>query len=337
MSIDVFSISKVTPGLVEDFANRTWGEERAKLILTEWWIDSSHAETMVAFDNLMNRVAGIVVAVKSSWRLPNGNSSDTVSICGWYVSPEYAGQGLGRLLVKYFDQSTSSRNTVAITEDAVRAFKKLGWEGPFTAQLFLLPLPSLRRSKLISSEFSFKSYDISGSDLPADLCDALNQIENNAPVKIGRRVRSSEAWISHLSVWPKRKRSIHIISLNKKPIGAFSLRDADEQAASIYRYARLTYVTDIIFNNQDHECLLYACSVMKSVTKKTAGGLVLCTSNKNIAKVLIKNGWWSKKTILIGKKLEAKSPLYMLDGELAKIANNNLDITFSDSDIDLNL
>ena len=65
--------------------------------------------------------------------------------------------------------------------------------------------------------------------------------------------------------------------------------------------------------------------------------MVLCTSNKNIAKVLIKNGWWSKKTILIGKKLEAKSPLYMLDGELAKIANNNLDITFSDSDIDLNL
>jgi hypothetical protein len=337
MSIDVFSISKVSPELVEDFANRTWGEARAKLILTEWWIDSIHAETMVAFDSVMHRVAGIVVAVKSSWRLPNGSSSNTVSICGWYVAPEYAGQGLGRLLVKHFDQSTSSRNTVAITEDAVRAFKKLGWTGPFTAQLFLLPLPSLRRSNLISDKFSYESYDISGADLPTDLCDALNQIENDSPVKIGRRVRSSEAWISHLSVWPQRKRSIHIITLDGNPIGAFSLRDTDELAASIYRYARLTYVTDIIFNNQDDECLFYACSVIKSVAKRTAGGLVLCTSNNNIAKALEKNGWWSKKTILIGKKIELKSPLYMLDGELSKISNDNFDITFSDSDIDLNL
>ena len=44
-----------------------------------------------------------------------------------------------------------------------------------------------------------------------------------------------------------------------------------------------------------------------------------------------------KKTILIGKKIELKSPLYMLDGELSKISNDNFDITFSDSDIDLNL
>ena len=75
----------------------------AKVILSEWWVNSNHAYTMVAYDNKLERIAGIVVAVKSCWRLPNGELSDTVSICGWYVAPEYAGQGIGRVLVKHFN------------------------------------------------------------------------------------------------------------------------------------------------------------------------------------------------------------------------------------------
>ena len=101
MSIDVFSISQISPKLVAEFAKRTWGKERAKVILSEWWVNSNHAYTMVAYDNELERIAGIVVAVKSCWHLPNGELSDTVSICGWYVAPEYAGQGLGRVLVKH--------------------------------------------------------------------------------------------------------------------------------------------------------------------------------------------------------------------------------------------
>jgi GNAT superfamily N-acetyltransferase len=337
MTIDVCSISDVKPELVADFANRTWGEARAKLILSEWWINSSHAETMVAFDTALDRIAGIVVAVKSSWRLSNRKTSSTVSICGWYVAPEYAGQGLGRLLVKRFDKTTTSRNTVAITENAIQAFKKLGWSGPHGSQLFLLPLPLFHQSNSISDKFSFESYNIVGDKLPIELQDALNKIEHDAPLNLTRRVRSAEAWCSHLSVWPKRRRSIYIITLHGKAIGAFSIRDADKQAAAIYRYARLSYVTDIIMNEQSIDCLSYIASVIISSAKSTAGGLVLCTSNVNFANTLTNSGWWSEKTMLIGKKIAAKSPLYMLDGELAKISNENLDITFSDSDIDLNL
>lgn len=337
MTINVLPISELSSNLVADFANRTWGEARAKIILSEWWIDSSHAETMVAYDSNFKRIAGIVVAVKSCWQLPNGDVSNTVSICGWYVAPEYAGQGLGRLLVKYFDNSTGSRNTVAITNDAVRAFKKLGWTGPFKAQLFLLPFPKIRRSKTFSDMFSYKSYDIVGEQLPIELCQALDNIENNAPKNQGRRIRSSKAWISHLSVWPKRRRRIYIIELDGIPIGAFSLRDTDSHAAAIYRFSRLSYITDIIMNNQDADCLSYVCSVISSAAKISTAGLVLCTSNKNIAKALISAGWWSENTILIGNKISSKSPLYMLDGEIAKISNDNFDITFSDSDIDLNL
>ena len=337
MSINVFPVSEVSPKLVAEFANRTWGEDRAKIILSEWWVDSDHADTMVAYDKALERIAGIVVAVKSCWCLPNGELSNTVSICGWYVAPEYAGQGLGRLLVRYFNDSTTSRNTVAITEDAVKAFKKLGWNGPFKAKLFLFPLPIIRKSKIISDRFSYKSYKIIGNQLPIELCDALDKIDTEAPKNMGRRVRSAKAWRSHLSVWPERRRSIYIIELNDEPIGAFAIRNADKHAAAIYRYSRLCYVTDIIMNNQDEECLSYVSSVIISAANITSGGLVTCTSNRNIADALIKCGWWSESTPIIGKKIAAKSPLYMLDGELAKISDNNFDITFSDSDIDLNL
>ena len=337
MSIDVFSISQISPKLVAEFANRTWGKERAKVILSEWWVNSNHAYTMVAYDNELERIAGIVVAVKSCWHLPNGELSDTVSICGWYVAPEYAGQGLGRVLVKHFNDFTTSRNTLAITKDAVKAFQKLGWNGPFKAKLFLFPLPLIRKSKIISDCFSYKSYKILGNQLPIELCEALDKIDNEAPKNLGRRVRSAKAWKSHLSVWPERRRSMYIIELNNAPIGAFVIRCADKHAAPVYRYSRLSYVTDIIMNNQDVECLSYLSTVIISAANITTGGLVTCTSNCNIAEALSRCGWWSESTPIIGKKIAAKSPLYMLDGELAKISNNNFDITFSDSDIDLNL
>ena len=337
MSIDIVSITKVSSNLIKDFANRTWGRAKAKQILSEWWIDSTHAETMVALDNSMKRVAGIVVGVKSTWRLPSGAFSETISICGWYVAPEYAGQGMGRILVNHFDKSTTSRNTLAITKNAIKAFKKLGWVGPFTADLFILPFPSLRSNKLVSNKFSYKYYKISGANLPTDLSHDLNMIENNAPIGIGRRVRSAEAWISHLNVWPKRKRIIYIILLHGKPVGAFSIRNTDKHAAPLYRFTRLEYVTDIILNNEDSDSLNYICSVIESATRRTTFGIIMCTSNYNISKTLVKRGWWSKKSRIIGKKIEAKSPLFMLHGDITEIPKTDLDMTFSDSDIDLNL
>ena len=87
MNFKISSITQITSRQISDFALKTWGEEYSRKVLTEWWISSKHAETMVALDERQDRIAGIVVGVKSRWPLNDGAVTDTVSICGWYVSP----------------------------------------------------------------------------------------------------------------------------------------------------------------------------------------------------------------------------------------------------------
>lgn len=337
MSVEISSITSIPPELITDFANRTWGELQAQSVLSEWWLGSPHAETMVAFDKAHNRLAGIVVAVKSRWTLPDRTLSDAVSICGWYVAPEYAGQGLGRLLVRYFDSISTSRNTLAITEDAVRAFHKLGWRGPFRTQLLCLPLPALRRSPRVSERFSLTSYAVRGNSLPDSLCSALEHIEATKPAGQARRLRSVEAWRSHLGVWPEREHQFHVVLSSNEPIGAFVLRKADVRAAPLYRRARLVYVTDLIINHQDTDSTAYLSASIGHVAPKSAGALILCTSNSGIATAFTRVGWLSEKSPLIGNRLAAKAPLYMLDGRISDVSGDAIDMTFMDSDVDLNL
>ena len=337
MNFKISPINILHINQISDFANRTWGKAYAQSVLTEWWVCSNHAETMVAFDVIQNRIAGIVVGVKSRWPLIDGTISDTVSICSWYVAPEYAGQGVGRLLVSYFDQTTSSQNTIAITANAVQSFQRLGWIGPFRSQLLILTLPGLRRTQLQVSEFSLNSYMICGDNLPNQLCSELEVIEKNRPANQIRRLRSIEAFRSHLGVWQKRNHHFHIILKEKVPIGFFVLREADQRASFFYRLARLTYVTDIVINKEDEQSLLFLSTIIGSVAPKGTGGIILCSSCPNITKALIVSGWLSEKSPIIGKLLSIKAPLFMLGGFLSYEQLDKIKMTFSDSDVDLNL
>jgi GNAT superfamily N-acetyltransferase len=337
MDFELCNIKQINRDLLVDFSKRTWGEQHAKSVLSEWWFDSDHSETIVAVDNEKNRLGGIVVAVKSRWHLNDGIISNTVSICGWYVAPEYAGKGLGRLLVSYFDTITTSRNTLAISDAAVRGFKKLGWAGPFRSQLLFLPFPSLRRRRTARGNFSLKSYEVCGADLPNQLCIELNHIEKTRPVGTIRRVRDVDAWHSHLKVWPNRRHKFHIVMVNEEAIGFVLMRDTDGRAAFIYRYAKASYVTDITMNRQDSESMFFLTSILGNVASRTAGCLILCTSNIVLTKALVASGWLSDETPVIGKLLASKAPLFMLDGDLAKFSNADINMTFTDSDVDLNL
>lgn len=337
MSFDICNVKQVDSDLVVDFAKRTWGEQQAKSVLSEWWFDSDHAETIVALDVVQKRLAGIVVAVKSKWHLPDATLSDTVSICGWYVAPEYAGQGLGRMLVSYFDNVTSSQNTLAISDFAVRAFKKLGWAGPYRTQLLLLPLPALRLRPREKGIFSLRSYDVRGGALPSALSSQLDYIEHNRPFGQIRKSRTADAWSSHLRVWPDRQYRFHIVIADGEPIGAFVLRETDGRAALLYRSARISYVTDIVMNRDDVDSLSFVSASIGPAAAKTSGCLIMCTSNASISKALIASGWLSEESPVIGRFLAAKAPLYMLNGALAQVADSNVSMTFADSDVDLNL
>jgi GNAT superfamily N-acetyltransferase len=341
MDFTICPISQVDQAQVLDFANRTWGKTKAKSILSEWWLHSDHSVTMVALDHSRNRLAGIVVAIKSQWPLTGGlvldNVSNTVSICGWYVAPEYAGHGLGRLLVQYFDDRTTSRNTLAITQDAVRAFKKLGWTGPFHTQLLLLPLPLLRRRWRPHAGFSLASYEVQGPALPKALAQALTHIEQTRPTDDIRQMRPLAAWRAHMGVWPDRRHRFHVVMHDETPIGVFVMRGAGERAKAVYRWTRLQYVSDIVMNRTDAASLSFLADSIGSTAPRTAGGVILCSSNAAIVTAMAKAGWLSEHSAIIGKRLASKAPLFMLAGRLAQVPVNQISMTFSDSDVDFNL
>lgn len=337
MNFKISSITQITSIQISDFALKTWGEEFSRKVLTEWWISSTHAETMVALDERHNRIAGIVVGVKSRWPLNDGTVTDTVSICGWYVSPEYAGQGVGRLLVGYFDQSTTSQNTIAITKNAVEGFRKLGWAGPFRSHIFLMPLPVFRHTMKANDCFSLASYRIRGDELPKKLIKELEVIEQTRPKNQIRRLRKIEDLLSHLSVWPNRIHNFHVLTRGAEPIGFFIIRETDHKAALLYRITRLSYVTDIVMNKEDEQSLFYLSEIIVKTAHWNAGGIILCTTCPKISNALTKAGWLSGKSPFIGKRLLEKAPLYMVGGLLSLEQQSEIKMTFSDSDVDLNL
>jgi len=337
MNFKISSITQITSRQISDFALKTWGNEYSRKVLTEWWISSTHAETMVALDERQDRIAGIVVGVKSRWPLSDGTVSDTVSICGWYVSPEYAGQGVGRLLVGYFDQSTTSQNTIAITENAVESFRKLGWAGPFRSHIFVKPIPVFRRTMKVNNGFSLASYRVYGDGLPKKLIKEFEFIEQTRPKNQIRRLRKIEDLRSHLGVWPNRVHNFHVLIRGTEPIGFFIIRETDHRAALPYRITRLSYVTDIVMNQEDEQSLFYLSKIIGATAPWNAGGIILCTTCPKISNALSIAGWLSEKTPRIGKRLLDKAPLYMVGGLLSLEQQSNIKMTFSDSDVDLNL
>ncbi len=337
MNFKISSITQISSRQISDFALKTWGEEYSRKVLTEWWISSSHAETMVALDERQDRIAGIVVGVKSRWPLNNGTVSDTVSICGWYVSPEYAGQGVGRLLVGYFDRSTTSQNTIAITENAVEGFRKLGWAGPFRSHIFVMPIPVFRRTPKVNDDFFFSSYKVRGDELPKKLIKELEFIEQSRPKNQIRRLRTIEDLRSHLGVWPNRIHNFHVLTRGAEAIGFFIIRVTDHKAALLYRITRLSYVTDIVMNQEDEQSLLYLSKIIGVAAPWNAGGIILCTTCRKISNALSTAGWLSEKSPIIGKRLLDKAPLYMVGGLLSLEQQSNIKMTFADSDVDLNL
>lgn len=330
-------IREVDRDLVLDFGQRTWGEHGAEEIQSKWWLTSDHADATAAVDEASGRIAGMVVAVPGLWPLPDGTLARTVSICGWFVAPDFAGRGLGKLLVRSFDDRAPCQNALSISDAAISNFRKLGWSGPYSTRLLLLPFPGWRRSPEPNDGLALRSYDVRGADLPAELAEALDRIEALRPTDQIRRARTAADWRSHLGVRPSRVQHFHVVSRDGEPIGAFVIRATDGEAGSLYRRTRLHYVTDVVLNTRDGESLRFLAESMGPAAPGSAGALLLCTSSEPIANAAQASAWLSERSAGIGPRLAAKAPRYMLGGGLAAVSGADVVMTFTDSDVDLNI
>ena len=90
-------------------------------------------------------------------------------------------------------------------------------------------------------------------------------------------------------------------------------------------------------NQEDEQSLFYLSKIIVKIAHWNVGGIILCTTCPKISNALTKAGWLSGKSPVIGKRLLEKAPLYMVGGLLSLEQQSDIKMTFSDSDVDLNL
>ena len=115
------------------------------------------------------------------------------------------------------------------------------------------------------------------------------------------------------------------------------LRPTDAEAGRPYRAARLHYVSDLILNRLDADVIDYAMASIAAAAPWSAGALLLCTSNDDIAAAASRAGWLDEQSPVLGARLAAKAPKYMLGGGLVGFADADIHLSFADSDVDLNI
>lgn len=317
------------------FAPGAWPDDPPENVLSRWWLTSDFAEVIAALDQSSGRIAAICVGVPSRWRLPGGEVGKAISICGWYVHPDFAGHGLGRLLVQAFEQDSPFLNTLSISEAAVRGFAKMGWVGPHATKLRLLPVLRLRRKG--SGEVRLRSFDASATGMADELAQALDAIDAAKPEAQLRRIRTADDWRMRLTARPKRVYRFHVIEAEGEPVGYFAVRPTDEEAGRQYRLARLHFLTDAVFNSDDPQMMRAAFDALARAAPQSAGALLLCTSSGTIADAASAAGWLDERSPILGSRLAAKAPLYMLGGRFVPFEGADVRLTFADSDVDLNI
>ena len=330
----IVPVNQVGDSQLRRFATSTWGKDGWEEVKKAWWRDGTYAATIAAVETGSNTMAGLCVAVPSEWAMPDGRDVKAVSICGWYVSPAYMGNGLGKMLVRSF--TVPSMNALSISDAAVENFAKMGWVGPFSSYLRLLPLPALRRRKK-NPRFWVRSHEVSAGSMSTDLIAALDVIDVARPETVLRRKRRAHDWNAFLQMRPARRVQFHLLYDRERPVGYFVMRSTDQEAGRQYRLARLHYVSDVVLNSLQPELVGFAIDSMAAAAPATAGAVLLCTTSDTLAKAATVNGWMDEGTPGLGRRLARKAPRYMLAGQFAAIPSENFWLTFVDSDVDLNI
>ncbi len=320
-------------GDVERFALDVW--HSADRVAEKWWLRSRLADVLTLVDSETQAIAAICVAVPSHWIIPGVGVVPVRSICSWNVSPQYQGLKLGQRLVETIESRTPFMNTLSISTAAVKSFAKMGWAGPRSTSLRLCPLPRWRVPGA-GSPLTIQTVDVVGPALPAGLAATLDRIEAEAPDVVRRR-RTAADWIDHLAVYPARRTRFHLIGAAAGPIGYVITRATDEQAGPQLRAGRLHYVTDVALDQLSEAQLEAALRLVAGSVDWSAGALLLCTGSVRLAAAAARAGWLTEDTPILGPRLAAKAPQYMLGGAFVAQAGTDLPFSFCDSDVDLNL
>lgn len=337
--------NSIDEGRLIDFAKTVWPDQGPHYrMLSSWWRRAEPHCAVAAVHQPTGAMAGLCGGRPCEWSIAD-RSLSAIAICDWYVAPDHAGKGLGKRLVQHFDTPERFLYAFSISGAAIANFKKLGWKGPYTSSIMVLPLPRLvgilLSLRAVSKDVEIYEQDIAAGKPLGELAAVLDYIEasrgHNAPAHMQRGAKD---WSWRLSVCGEHRYRFCIARRKGVPVGYTVVRPIMPGRSRRLGKLKAAIIADLVAVGDDPSVLR---TLARRAIKVTAelGAVIVLTATTTLAhrNALAAMGFISPGFPLIGRLLERRSPQFMwLPRDLASpLTADNMALTFADVAIDLDL
>ncbi len=326
------------------FAQSVLHGDNPERLMDAWWRRAECSCATAAMHRPSGDIAGLCVARPSQWAIGQERHS-AVAICGWYVSPAHTGQRIGQHLVNQFQTSRQLVYAFSISDDAIRAFERLGWVGPYRSSLMVLPVPRLARiaHRLLrrNDNLTLDEYDVETPSLPESLGEALERVDNYmARSTYAHMRRGRDEWEWRMGVCGPRRYWFCVASQDGVTVGYIAARRVTPGSSRILGKREATIITDLVAPHNNPA--LSRALVARAVSFAGGNGAVVAlaaTTVPNYRTAYASLGFLSPDFPILGRRLARSAPQFMWLPRApgADLTAVTMSLSLSDSDVDLNL
>jgi hypothetical protein len=341
---EIVAARSVSDERLRAFAASVLPESDPERMLQSWWRRADPSCAVAAMHQATGGVAGLCAGRPSEWQI-GGRRHPAIAICGWYVDPRHGGRLLGRRLVRQFEAPDRMMYAYSMSDDAIQYLARLGWVGPYTSTLLALPLPRLagmaRSIFARSGAVTFQDYAIEEGILPAELAARLDQIEARMPHDApAHMLRGEKEWRWRLAAGGGRSYRVSVAARGGKPLGYIAVRLKTPGAGRSLGGLKAAIVTDLVAAEHDDELLRALIGRGIGFAGDLGATLVLAsTTVPSHRQGYAACGFLSSGLPVLGLPLRRRAPQFMWlpKGPGAELSPQAIALSFSDSDVDLNL
>jgi len=325
------------------FAAAAWPERPPyERVLASWWRRADPSCAVAAVHEASGAMAALCAARPAAWII-GGKAATGRAICEWYVAPAHAGKGIGKRLVQHYARPDRYLYAFAMSEAAAVNFTKLGWKGPYSSALLALPLPRLAAIPLsligpggVAFEFHVVEADQGVGALAAD----FDRIEASRDSTLARMRRGGDEWSWRFAVCGARQYHVCLARRAGAPIGYVVVRRMMPGASRMLGRHEGALITDLVAIDDDPKALrALARQAVAIAARLRVVVLLMATTLPAHRRALLAAGFLSPRLPLVGRLLGRAAPIFMWSpvGPGAPLTENDVALTFADSDVDLNL
>jgi GNAT superfamily N-acetyltransferase len=319
------------------FARKIWPAGRPDVLEGRWWWNGPGEPQAWVVEHLPSRDIAAMCGARETEVEVDGRREPAASIGDWYVAPEHAGKGLGRMLVMESASRHAVMYTTTISEAAATAFKRMGWRSDEELPLFMGATPAVAalagrrprgvelRSDVVSAGAAAARVD----DLDAVWAATAGERPIGAP-------RDAARLRSHLALVPHRQYRLARAYRSGVPLGYLLWRVLPAGSFRRLPYFRIGLLSDFFVRPGEQAAFAALVgSVARSLLVERCGVmLALATRHAEIA-TLTRLGFASPRLPLVGKSLRALSSrgMYRSERDLGTLIGS-WHITIADNDMD---